>query len=98
MKLLTISMQVKAATKRWDKWHRGKEEEISFSLHCLTENATTEDVSKIIGNNSWVANCYCCNRQNIDLIEIEKGDEWEIPQICLCLACLKAAQGMLECK
>jgi len=104
MKLETMRDQVRSVAKRWrmqygsGKYGKDKQK----VLHALdgldAETATVEDVTAIIGNDSWVGahQCHECGAKTWRAVELGQPPDYESHTATICIDCLRKAAALIE--
>lgn len=98
MEIITKREQIKAGISDWSRYY-GYRPHCSGQLSKLQqldpETCSSEDVEKVIGNDSWTA-LYCdeCKRP-VEAVAQFDTEDYDRP-LRICLSCLKAAVKKLE--
>lgn len=105
MNIITKRMLINRVAEHWkqqyhtDKWggYQGDSEHIYNLLKALPQDATEEDVEKIIDNKSWTRNvCDECKEDCQIVIEVGEPRDYESSTACLCPGCLAKAVNMIN--
>lgn len=81
---------------KWGKYN-GDPEDVYKQLCALGNDATEEDVSRIIGNDSWTRNK--CNECNLDceiIVRLGELPDYDSATACVCRDCLLKANKAIN--
>jgi hypothetical protein len=101
MELITerdlIRNVVKAWRKQYPKGCSVRNDKILYKLECLDrESATSKDVEKIIGNNSWTSiRCNECYEYTDAAVQLGEEPDYESATAMVCKNCLLKAIALI---
>jgi len=99
MLVLRMRDQLRGVAKKWVSHYGYSKEGIAEKLNALdVETATPEDVSRIIGNSSWVCEktCHECGSESWDVVQLGEEPDYESNTANICRSCLEKALDKLK--
>ena len=97
MKKITKQDIVDSVYDKWIKQYKDTTETHFIEITKLLKDAKTEkEVDDVIGNDSWtVLVCTSCEKDQDEVVEIKKAEQWVLPRIVLCKSCLTKALNIV---
>jgi hypothetical protein len=99
VKLVTIRSQILDVADRWRRQYPNDKRDIAEKLVALDKaTATPDDVTKIIGNKSWIGpeECDECGTSVEVYVEIGEEPDYESNTAHVCGPCLRKAVGLVD--
>ena len=100
MKLITERDLIRGIADAWGHPHKeanGDNYRTWVALDSLNkETASADEVSKIIGNDSWTRiNCDECGKRVLLVVQVGLEPDYDVSNANLCATCLTAAYALL---
>jgi hypothetical protein len=103
MKVITERELIKTVPQRWkSRYSSGKYGQDKIVIMEQLDNlnidtVSSEEISKIIGNNSWtLLKCNECNKSVKTVIQLGDEPDYESHTVFICLECIKNLNKLIK--